>query len=578
MNFTHYYNPLYDYLVSRTMDFHTYYTRVILVGSLLLGALTLGGQAVFRFDTAIHGLGLDAQGRILIMSFDSNYHQIIDKQLQPSDHSPVVESHPKYRILDEQLIEQLGEVYHRYASTTPIYDVVTYRGQQIVAGDSGLQLFENGQFKNFHIPGVTFPQALRRLAVGGDQLAIITQERELYVFDLKEHYLKLIEREVDHCIWDKWNTLWYTQGGTLNLDVSYVNQIPPILNITGLKDASGTELEWPTTIKTGSDLSFSYTSIYPPQLDEPKLVYRLNANADWKKVTSDSPLRLRDLSAGAYQIQLRAEGLNGVTTFTEPLRLRVETEWLSKLWKILSGILLAMLVLAMLSSSRLKSQLSKLQAEKEKIQLRVELDEKRQKIGQLQMNPHLIFNTLNSISGLIALNENKKARKYLNQFSQMMRKMLDGTRKDFLSLKEEKSFLEQYLSLEAMSRNDAFDFEVLIDEDLDEQSHIPAMILQPLVENAIIHGIAHKKEKGKVTVQFQKEGKYIKATVEDDGIGRDAAQAYRSETHNSAAMDIIKERLAALDKWNKTGIVYTDLKNENGEAAGTRVEVVLSVR
>ena len=87
--------------------------------------------------------------------------------------------------------------------------------------------------------------------------------------------------------------------------------------------------------------------------------------------------------------------------------------------------------------------------------------------------------------------------------------------------------------------------------------------------------MAHKKEKGRVIVHFEKAGKQIKATVEDDGIGREAAQGFRSETHNSAAMDIIKERLSSLDKWNKNAISYTDLKNEAGEAAGTRVELIL---
>ena len=546
---------------------------------LLMSIQALSGQAVFRHYNTIQGLAVDESGRLLVGDSEVQTLRLIDKNLRQTHKSKPIQTVPsRYTIWKGQLREELEDGFHLYTASSSIYDVATYGDQHLIAGEAGLLLFEKGQFRAFHISGISFPRALIKLSIGGDKLAMLDRAGTLYVFDLKEQNLKSVATDVNHFVWDKWNTLWYAQGRALGYDINYVNEELPLLEITEIKDGNGAALSSPISLEPGDELVIDYTSTYPPLLDEPELVYRLQSEEDWKKVTTKAPLKLRDLPAGTYEIQLRAEGLGGVSAFTKSLDVRVASDWLSRLWPTVAGVLTALLTLALISFYRLRGQMNKLKEEKEKTQLKVELQDKQQKIGQLQMNPHFLFNTLNSISGLIALNENKKARKYLNQFSQMMRKMLDGTRKDFLTLKNEQSFLEQYLSLEAMSRNNAFDFEVLIDEDLDEQSHIPAMILQPLVENAIIHCIAHKKEKGKVTVQFQKEGKYIKATVEDDGIGRDAAQAYRSETHNSAAMDIIKERLAALDKWNKTGIVYTDLKNENGEAAGTRVEVVLSVR
>ena len=536
----------------------------------------LSGQAVFRHFNTLQGLAIDDNGRLLVGDSEAQTYQLVDKNLRATNKlKPRIPKPSAYSIWKGQLREEVQDGFHLYTSDGLISDVVVYGEQRIVAGEVGLQLFKEGKFKTFHIPGITFPKALIKLALGGDKLAMLDRQGDLYVFDLKEQILKSVTTDVNHFIWDKWNTLWYTQGRALGFNIDYVNKEPPVLIITSLEDGHGTELESPISLEPEDELIINFISSYPPMLDEPDLVYRLRADDDWQKIVADSRLKLKNLPEGLNEIQLKVEGIEGVTAFSDNLSVRVESDWWAIIWPTLAGVLSLLLALVLMSYNRQKNQMNKLKEEKEKTLLKVALQDKQQKIGQLQMNPHFLFNALNSISGLIALNENKKARKYLNQFSQMMRKMLDGTRKDFLTLKEEQSFLEQYLSLEAMSRNGAFDYEVVIADNLNDQNQVPAMILQPLVENAIIHGVAHKKEKGRVIVHFEKAGKQIKATVEDDGIGREAAQGFRSETHNSAAMDIIKERLSSLDKWNKNAISYTDLKNEAGEAAGTRVELIL---
>ena len=536
----------------------------------------LSGQAVFRHFNTLQGLAIDDNGRLLVGDSEAQTYQLVDKNLRATNKlKPRIPKPSAYSIWKGQLREEVQDGFHLYTSDGLISDVVVYGEQRIVAGEVGLQLFKEGKFKTFHIPGITFPKALIKLALGGDKLAMLDRQGDLYVFDLKEQILKSVTTDVNHFIWDKWNTLWYTQGRALGFNIDYVNKEPPVLIITSLEDGHGNELESPISLEPEDELIINFISSYPPMLDEPDLVYRLRADDDWQKIVADSRLKLKNLPEGLNEIQLKVEGIEGVTAFSDNLSVRVESDWWAIIWPTLAGVLSLLLALVLMSYNRQKNQMNKLKEEKEKTLLKVALQDKQQKIGQLQMNPHFLFNTLNSISGLIALNENKKARKYLNQFSQMMRKMLDGTRKDFLTLKEEQSFLEQYLSLEAMSRNGAFDYEVVIADNLNDQNQVPAMILQPLVENAIIHGVAHKKEKGRVIVHFEKAGKQIKATVEDDGIGREAAQGFRSETHNSAAMDIIKERLSSLDKWNKNAISYTDLKNEAGEAAGTRVELIL---
>lgn len=560
-----------------SMQLLMFSAKALLVSVLLMFQLTVEGQAVYRHSKLLAGLELDTTERILVMDIDSQYYRLDDGQLRSVEAQPLIQPAARYTIWQGKLRDDRGDGFHLYESNTELFDIVTTEsGQKLVAGESGLLIFEQGRFKAYHVPGITFPRQLTQLAISGDKLAMRTREGQLSVYDLVEQSIVSIADKVDHIVWDKWNTLWYAQGRALSYEANHINTLPPILEITGVRDPANHRLIAPLSLEVGSDLLIDYRVLYSPMLDAPDLVYRLHSADNWRTVPEGSPLRLNNLPAGTYEIQLRAEGIGEAVTFSEVLTVKVGDDWLEKLWPWLTGLLVGLLALVLLSLLRLRSQMGQLRQEKEKIKLNAELKEKSQKIGQLQMNPHFIFNTLNSISGLIALNENKKARKYLNQFSQMMRKMLDGSRKDFLTLSEEKAFLEQYLSLEAMCRNDTFSYDVVVEDDIDLQEKVPAMILQPLVENAIIHGIAHKKDKGYISVHFMKMGKQINVIVQDNGIGRTAAQNFRSETdgHNSAAMSIIKERLASLNKWSQSSIVYTDLYGEDGIASGTRVEVV----
>jgi len=482
-----------------------------------------------------------------------------------------------YAIYNNQLQQNLEEGFHLYEPTYPIYDVVPYRDQQLVAGEEGLLIFEEGKFRSYHVAGISFPAPISKLAIKDEKLALLSNGT-LSVYDMQEQLLTTINAPVDHFIWDKWSTLWYSKGRALLFDVGHVNEEPPVLTIGSILGENETEINTPFSLEEGSSIDIVFDCVYPPLLDTPELVYRLRSNEDWRPVTTQNRLKLRDLKSGSYEIQLKAKGLNEATSFSKTIKARVGNNLLAKVWPWVLGVMLGLLSLSIFSQFRLRSQLKELSEQKQKIKLAAELNEKQQKIGQLQMNPHFLFNTLNSISGLIALNENKKARKYLNEFSQMMRKLLSGSRNDFLSISDESEFLKKYMSLEAMCRNDCFDYEVTLDDGVEPQSLIPSMILQPIVENAIIHGLSHKKERGKVSVHFSKEGNQVQVVIEDNGIGREAAKEFASESHESTAMAVIEERLATLDKWNKSEVIYEDLRDAGGAALGTRVRLRLPLR
>lgn len=220
---------------------------------------------------------------------------------------------------------------------------------------------------------------------------------------------------------------------------------------------------------------------------------------------------------------------------------------------------------------------SRLNQLSEKRQLRSALAESERKALRLQMNPHFIFNALDSISGFIFKNEPKLAVKYLNSFAKLMRLTLELSRKKLVPLYSELNLVKNYLILEQVRFNDSFDFEVNVDEEIDEYVvMIPPMVIQPNLENAILHGLRHKKEKGHLTVHFLIKGEELICEIIDDGIGREKALAKKAEspkTHKGLSSNITKERMTLLSKSMERSFMYEidDLKSGAGAAVGTKV-------
>ena len=199
---------------------------------------------------------------------------------------------------------------------------------------------------------------------------------------------------------------------------------------------------------------------------------------------------------------------------------------------------------------------------------------------RLQMNPHFIFNTMNSIGSFILQNDMAKAHDYLGRFGKLMREILDYAKKPYLELSEDLALLEQYLQLEGMRLNGKLDYRIAIDPDVDpDEVLVPTMILQPFVENAIWHGIAPKPGGGRIRIHIRKAGQQLLAAVEDDGIGRQASAARkkRSEKRESKAVRITRHRLDLLEQEYQvaTNLAFEDLQDEQGRPAGTRVLLTL---
>lgn len=195
-----------------------------------------------------------------------------------------------------------------------------------------------------------------------------------------------------------------------------------------------------------------------------------------------------------------------------------------------------------------------------------------------QMNPHFIFNALNSVNQFIAKNDERAANKFLTEFSKLMRLVLDSSQKDFITLLEEKEIIALYLKLEHYRFRDKFTYEFTIDPVLSLESlEIPPMLIQPYIENAIWHGLRYKEEKGELMVSLAKKDNDLVITITDDGIGRNKSQALKTENqkkHNSTGLKNTQERIEIVNKvYKKQHKIHVEDLNEDG--SGTKVEIIL---
>ena len=218
---------------------------------------------------------------------------------------------------------------------------------------------------------------------------------------------------------------------------------------------------------------------------------------------------------------------------------------------------------------------------KTRIRLENELNNYMQKALSQQMNPHFIFNTLNSIQYYILQNDNLSSNKYLTKFARLMRLTLDNSQHNTIPVKDEIAALNLYLELESLRFEGKFEYNINVDSEI-EDFQIPTLLIQPFVENAIWHGLMHKDGKGQIDVNLKIVNNQVFCTIEDNGIGRKKAKEIKenkSKTHKSLGSKITENRLKLINSLfgAQMKIQYLDLYDEHGNAIGTKVEIVIPV-
>lgn len=195
-----------------------------------------------------------------------------------------------------------------------------------------------------------------------------------------------------------------------------------------------------------------------------------------------------------------------------------------------------------------------------------------------EMNPHFIFNSLNSVNQFIAQNNELEANKYLTSYSNLMRNMMETSNKDFISLSNELEQIKKYLDLEHLRFKDKFVYEIMVDEKLDADAIlVPNMLIQPHLENAIWHGLRYRETKGTLKVTFAEENQLIKVSIEDDGIGVEKSKELKTQNqkvHESRGLNNVEERIKLLNDLYHQQISYTISTGTNGN--GTLVTLYFS--
>lgn len=195
-----------------------------------------------------------------------------------------------------------------------------------------------------------------------------------------------------------------------------------------------------------------------------------------------------------------------------------------------------------------------------------------------EMNPHFIFNSLNSVNQFIAQNNELEANKYLTSYSNLMRNMMETSNKDFISLSNELEQIKKYLDLEHLRFQDKFVYEIVVDEKLDTDAIlVPNMLIQPHLENAIWHGLRYRETKGKLKVTFAEENQLIKVSIEDDGIGVEKSRELKTQNqkvHESRGLNNVEERINLLNDLYHQQISYTISSGSDGN--GTLVTLYFS--
>ncbi len=318
-----------------------------------------------------------------------------------------------------------------------------------------------------------------------------------------------------------------------------------------------------------TNLQFEFLSIRFRSQGNIRYRYRLEGkDADWQTTNARS-IQYTNLEHGDYTFWVAAQNPDGsFSPQAATLRLRIEAPFW-RLWWFQLSVVGAVLLLLWLAFALVRRRA--------RLQKKVWFTE--QNALHAQMNPHFIFNAMNSILYFVRQNDKRQATSFLASFSSLIRRILDNSKRPIIPLQDEIETLQRYLELERLRLSNPSDnFRIEVDASVDPNLwQVPPMLIQPLIENSIMHGLLPKTEgERRLLVRIDVWKKKLRFTVEDNGIGREAAAAIRARrniTHTSYGSRNITERIRVLNQLygQNISIEIEDLRDAAGEAAGTRV-------
>lgn len=347
----------------------------------------------------------------------------------------------------------------------------------------------------------------------------------------------------------------------LNMDASGISIIP---------DSNRIQLDY-----LKNNLRFSFVGISYKSGGDILYRYRLKGlNNSWDS-THQTTLEYPGLPPGDYQLELSAINKFGIKSEPLLISFSIDAPFWQTIWFKLSSVA-SIIVLAWWLIRRRYAILQRREQEKATLQSR--MNELEQQALRSQMNPHFIFNCLNSIQNFIIRNDFETTNQYLTEFAYLLRQTLDNSSRSTISLHNEITYLDRYLKMERMRFANAFTYTIEVDPLLDQETiMIPAMLLQPYVENSVRHGVRHMTDNnGHISIQFISEQDTLVCVITDNGIGRKRAAETRSRLHveyQSKGMSLTAERIRVLNRVlvHPITLEIVDLADDSGAAAGTRI-------
>ena len=312
--------------------------------------------------------------------------------------------------------------------------------------------------------------------------------------------------------------------------------------------------------------------------------YRLKGFDEWSETTGRRFANYTNVPGGDYVFELQAANNEGIwNSKILELPIYVGTAFWRTWWFRIGLALVAVLAGYWLYRYRVEQvkKKQKLKSDYEKKLANVEMS-----ALLAQMNPHFLFNSLNSIDSYIIRNESKRASEYLNNFARLMRLILQNSRSNYISLKDELEALELYMQMESLRFKNKFCYSIAVEGDIDTGAVvIPPMLIQPYVENAIWHGLMHKSNgtEGLVKIYISKNEDDLECVIEDNGIGRKKAAEIKEQKQTnhkrSMGMQITQDRIEIINKlYNlNASINIDDMEDDKGNAKGTRVKLTIPV-
>jgi Histidine kinase/Y_Y_Y domain len=306
-----------------------------------------------------------------------------------------------------------------------------------------------------------------------------------------------------------------------------------------------------------------------------KIQYQLQGiDKQWITASNPTTLRYSNLPDGSLELWIRATDESGKTSSEiKKIGIIINAPFYRTVW----FRLLLLFTFVVLGYLIYRIRIARIREEaKKKEEIRRIKAEAEINVLRSQMNPHFIFNCLNTVDSYILTNKTDEASDFLNKFSKLIRLILENSRQEFIPIEQDLKALELYLKLEKERSFPQFNFQIVIDENLDETVYfIPSMLIQPFVENAILHGLRHQKNKiGELSISLKSNAKNLIISILDNGIGREASakiNANKTSNKQSVGIKLTEERI---QKMNEIFDGNASLK-VNDLASGT--EVVISL-